>query len=337
MKLSQEHRIALYLVTGIYTFFTIIRIIFFPEQTVLWHVELGLIGLFFLVVMGFIVWAIDVYLNKKYPFERNIITRIFLQFILTLTVLLTMRLISAPLILKLIPFKISNELLYASVAVNIFMVLSLILSIFGYHFFKRWKEEKIVAAELGREKVLVQYDNLKNQLNPHFLFNSLTSLNSLIFENPQLASDFLQQLSKVYRYVLDNKEKNLVVIETEINFVKHYVQLLKARFENGLDVLFEVEPGIQQKGIVPVTLQILIENAIKHNVTQRDSPLLIRVYNEAQYLVVENNFQKKNIVDSSNGQGLDNLKNLYHYLTEEKVLIEESTKSFKVKIPLLEL
>jgi LytS/YehU family sensor histidine kinase len=217
------------------------------------------------------------------------------------------------------------------------MVLSLILSIFGYHFFKRWNEDRIVAAELEKEKALVQYDNLKNQLNPHFLFNSLTSLNSLIYVNPQLASDFLQQLSKVFRYVLDNKEKNLVSIETEISFVKHYVQLLKARFETGLDVLFEVDDDALQKAIVPVTLQILIENAIKHNATQKDSPLVIKIYTLPDYLVVENNLQKKNVADLSNRQGLENLKNLYHYLTDKAVQVEESKRFFAVKIPLLEL
>ena len=137
--------------------------------------------------------------------------------------------------------------------------------------------------------------------------------------------------------MLDNKEKNLVSVETEIKFVKHYVQLLKARFEKGIEVNFRADENALQRAIVPVTLQILIENAIKHNVTQKDSPLIISIYNDADFLVVQNNLQKKTVIDNSNGQGLENLKNLYHYLAEKEVAIEENESVFLVKIPLLEL
>ena len=319
---------------AIYALFTIARILAFPEQIFWRNFELNLLGLVGIIFFGFTIKVIDDFLDKKYPFERNIYKRIFLQFVITFLILAIFKLVGYTSLIKLMPH-VSKELWLASFAVNLFMVLSIILSIFGFHFFKRWNEQKILAAELEKEKALVQYDNLKNQLNPHFLFNSLTSLNSLIFENPQLASDFLQQLSKVYRYVLDNKEKNIVSIETEINFVKHYVQLLKARFEDGLEVSFNVDDAAVQKAIVPVTLQILLENAMKHNIMQKDTPLRIKIYNEEEFLVVENNFQKKNVIDISNGQGLENLKNLYHYLSEKPVEIEMNDRSFKVKIPLL--
>ena len=183
----------------------------------------------------------------------------------------------------------------------------------------------------------MQYDNLKNQLNPHFLFNTLSSLNSLIFENPQLASEFLQQLSKVYRYVLDNKDKNLVTLETEIKFVKHYVQLLKARFEQGMEVDFDMNEAELAKGVAPVTLQILIENAMKHNTTQKSAPLLIGISVKDGLLVVQNNVQKKPVIEGSNGQGLENLKNLYRYLSDRPVTVEEKESMFIVTIPLLEI
>jgi two-component system LytT family sensor kinase len=215
------------------------------------------------------------------------------------------------------------------------MVLSVVLSIFGYHFFRRWKEEKVLAAELEKEKALVQYDNLKNQLNPHFLFNSLSSLNSLIFENPQLASDFLQQLSKVYRYVLENKDKNLVTLGTEMDFVNHYVHLLKTRFDGAFNVVFEVSEEAKEKQIVPVTLQVLFENAVKHNITSKASPLRIRVYSNGNYLVVENNLQKKQIIETSNGQGIANLKNLYHFISTAPVMVAQTEDVFAVKVPLV--
>ncbi len=337
MKVTKEIRISLVLILGIYVLLTIVRVVALPEQSILWHLELSLFGLGAILFFGIAVKVIDDFLDRKYPFERNVFKRLSLQFVMTFLVVILFRLANYSWVRPLLPFKMSKELWYTSFAVNLFMVLSVILFIFGFHFFSRWKEQKVMAAELEKEKVLVQYDNLKNQLNPHFLFNTLSSLNSLIFENPQLASEFLQQLSKVYRYVLENKEKSLVTLETEIRFVTHYIQLLKARFEQGMDVSIRVPDSALSKGIAPVTLQILIENATKHNTTQKMSPLDIRVFCEGDFLIVQNNIQKKQVIESSNGQGLENLKNLYGYLTDKEVAIEESDTYFTVKIPLLEI
>ena len=337
MKLKSEAKIAWAVVVAIYVLFTIVRIAMFPEQSLVWHVELSIFGLVSILFFGFTVRATDEFLDKKYPFERNIYTRIFLQFMITFVVITTFRWFASLWLKNIMPFKVAKEIWYISFAVNLFMVLSVILFIFGYHFFRRWNEQKLLAAELEKEKALVQYDNLKNQLNPHFLFNTLSSLNSLIFENPQLASEFLQQLSKVYRYVLENKEKNLVPLETEIKFVKHYIQLLKARFEEGMDVNFDIPEVELSKGIAPVTLQILIENAMKHNATQKSTPLVIHISCSDNLLRVQNNVQKKPVIEGSNGQGLENLKNLYRYLSDKPVTVEEKENMFIVTIPMLEV
>jgi hypothetical protein len=336
-KLKGEKRIMAILFTAMYLGFWCIKYAMFPEQTLLWHAVTGLIGLVFVILFTVIVVLVDSTLDKRFPYETNALKRVIIQFVITLSALLAVRFIVGGWVVKWFKVTLTPELLAASIAINIYFVLSVVLSLFSYRFFTRWKQETIVAAELEKEKVLVQYDNLKNQLNPHFLFNSLTSLNSLIFENPQLASEFLQQLSKVYRYVLENKEKNLVAVDTEISFVEHYVKLLKARFENGLEVTFSVDETTRQKAIVPVTLQILIENAIKHNVTQKTMPLHISIFSNGSYLVVENNLQKKKVIDASNGQGLDNLKKLYEYLTPSQMIIGQTEKLFTVSIPLVEL
>lgn len=334
LNLKEETKIAIGIVAFIYAIFTVVKIYFFFEQSLVWQIVTSVIGLFIIIFFGYIIRGIDIYLDKIYPFERSPLKRITIQFFVTLTVLFAIRLIPLVFFSDKLPVHASREIWVASFAINVFMVLSVILSIFGYHFFVRWKEEKILAAELEKEKALVQYDNLKNQLNPHFLFNALSALNSLIFENPQLASDFLQQLSKVYRYVLENKEKNAVSLQTEINFVSHYVKLLKTRFGDGLQVLFEMDEEAKEKMIVPVTLQILIENAVKHNTTSKDSPLVIRIKTEADCLSVENNLQKKDAIETSNKHGLENLKNLYRYISDKKVDVFESNNSFTVKIPL---
>jgi LytS/YehU family sensor histidine kinase len=202
-------------------------------------------------------------------------------------------------------------------------------------FIEQWKISLVRAERLEKEKTQVQFDNLKNQLNPHFLFNALTSLNSLIFENQGLASQFLQHLSKVYRYVLQNKDKNFVTVQTELDFIQNYVFLLRTRFEVALTITFRIDDHSKDKAIVPVTLQILIENALKHNIVDKDRPLSIRIETNDEYLVVSNNLQVRKLVETSNKQGLDNLKSLYAFLTDKPVRIESNEGQFSVSVPLV--
>jgi LytS/YehU family sensor histidine kinase len=162
----------------------------------------------------------------------------------------------------------------------------------------------------------------------------LTSLDSLIHENPTLASEFLRQLSKVFRYVLQNKEKVLVSLETESNFIKNYVALLQTRFGESLCINFNISADVLDQQIAPVTLQILIENALKHNIINQANPLIINIFNHEQYLIIENAIQLKKQVETSNGQGLNNLKSLYSFLSFKEVLIEQN-EVFRVKIPLI--
>lgn len=335
LELKEETRIALGSIAIIFVSFNVVKFLFFMEQSWMWHIWTAAVGLLVIFFFGFIVLSIDVYLDKIYPFEKNVLRRIGLQFGVTLVVVMVMRLVPYALLKDRYSIHLSRELWIGTLAINVFTVLCVILSIFGYHFFRRWREEKITAATLEKEKAQVQYDNLKNQLNPHFLFNSLSSLNSLIFENPQLASEFLQQLSKVFRYVLENKEKSLVSVKTEVNFVMQYAALLKTRFDEALLIDFDISTTVYEKKVVPVTLQVLLENAIKHNITSKDNPLKIKVYDSNGYLVVENMLQKKSIIETSNGQGLENLKNLYQFLSEIPVEVEQTTEKFAVKVPLI--
>ena len=188
---------------------------------------------------------------------------------------------------------------------------------------------------LEKEKTLVMYENLKQHLNPHFLFNSLTSLSSLIRIDQQMAGDFLDKMSKVYRYILKNRDNETVPLSEELNFVALYIQLQKTRFEKGLQVNINIDEEYQHRKIAPVTLQNLVENAIKHNIADADSPLVIDLFVENDYLVVCNNLQKKNFVETSNKQGLANMESLYHYLGEKPLIIIEDKNYFTVKIPLI--
>ncbi|MBC7934854.1 MAG: histidine kinase [Rhizobacter sp.] len=188
---------------------------------------------------------------------------------------------------------------------------------------------------LEKEKAMVMYEGLKQQLNPHFLFNSLTSLSGLIQTNQVLAGNFLEQMSKIYRYILKNRDRETVTLAQEITFLESYVQLQQTRFGKGLQVYIDIDPDHFDRKIAPVTLQNLMENAIKHNIIDTNSPLRINIVCDETYLVMENNLQKKDFVETSNQQGLASMKSLYKYLTNTLIVIEETDQTFTIKIPLI--
>lgn len=213
---------------------------------------------------------------------------------------------------------------------------------FAYWYYKnRLQQQRRIfllqtkAQALEKEKALVMYEGLKQQLNPHFLFNSLTSLGSLIKVDQKLASQFLDGMSKIYRYILKSRDHEVVSLGEEVKFVAHYIRLQQTRFETGLQVNIAVPEEEFYKKIAPVTLQNLLENAIKHNIIDDESPLVIHIYIEDDYLVTRNNLQRKNFVETSNKQGLRNLKSLYRYLTRKPIVINEDEHYYTIKIPLI--
>jgi ligand-binding sensor domain-containing protein len=188
---------------------------------------------------------------------------------------------------------------------------------------------------LEKEKALVMYESLKQQLNPHFLFNSLTSLSSLIQQDQRIAKQFLDQMSKIYRYILKNRDTEFVPLIEDIKLAEVYTRLQQTRFQNGLRVNMEISEENYDRKIAPVTLQNLMENAIKHNIIDTESPLTIDIFIEGDRLLVRNNLQRKNFVETSNKQGLSSMNSLYHYLSGKDIIIQEDEKYFTVKIPLL--
>ncbi len=195
---------------------------------------------------------------------------------------------------------------------------------------------------LEKEKAIMQYEGLVQQLNPHFLFNSLTSLSSLIQIDSKIAKEFLENLSKTYRYILKSSDTEIVLLSDEIKFAQNFLMLQKTRFEEGLLVDFNIYESDLDKKIVPVTLQNLIENAIKHNIIDPESPLQINVFTEhftgeehRSMIVVQNNLQRKKYVETSNKRGLANLINLYSFMCSQPIEIIETTDSFTIKIPLI--
>jgi sensor histidine kinase YesM len=313
----------------------IVRLSKFDEFTTEQQITVTWVSLILIIVFWESLRLTNYWLNKIYPFERNISSRIILQLLCGAFIGITIRFVVYKWGEPHVPFHLDSLFVAATWALYVFLPTGVNLGFFTIYFIDRWKDSLVYTERLELEKSQVQFDNLKNQLNPHFLFNALTSLNSLIFENQQLASDFLQQLSKVYRYVLQNKEKNFVLLSTELEFIENYVKLLETRFAGALKINFDIQENAKEKAIVPVTLQILIENAIKHNVVDKEKLLKIEILTVGDYLIVGNNLQLRKKVETSNKLGLGNLKSLYKFLTDKPVIIESTDDRFYVKIPLM--
>ena len=217
-----------------------------------------------------------------------------------------------------------------------FIPLSICLLVYeSVYFFESWKENIKKTESLARENIQSQLDSLKNQLDPHFLFNSMNTLASLIDENKDEAQKYLERLSDVYRYVLISKEKNTVSLEEEMDFLEAYVYLNKVRYRENLMVEKSISLHSYYSQVAPLSLQMLVENAIKHNVVSKDKPLKIKITDEEGYVTIENNVQEKKIFEKSTKVGLLNIINRYQLLSDKSVEIISGPLSFKVKIPLL--
>ncbi|MCD2259845.1 2TM domain-containing protein [Psychroserpens luteolus] len=211
-----------------------------------------------------------------------------------------------------------------------------IVSVFHIIFFyNRYQKNKIKEQKVIAGTASAKFDALKNQLDPHFLFNSLNVLTSLIEENPKNAQKFTTSLSKVYRYVLEQKNKDLITVDEELDFARTYMSLLKMRFEDS--IIFEIPENASnpESKVVPLSLQLLLENAVKHNMVTTNKPLHIKIFESNGMLVVENNLQPKQIVKKSSGVGLENIKQRYNLLSNKTVSINQQANSFAVAIPML--
>lgn len=218
---------------------------------------------------------------------------------------------------------------------GLWITLSIVTVFHVIYFYNRYQKNKIKEQKVIAGAASAKFDALKNQLDPHFLFNSLNVLTSLIEENPENAQKFTTSLSKVYRYVLEQKNKELVTVDEELSFAKTYMSLLKMRFEDSIIFEMPEKASNPESKVVPLSLQLLLENAVKHNMVTSSKPLHIKIYEDNGHLVVMNNLQPKQIVKKSSGVGLENIKQRYQLLSERKVIINQREKDFAVAIPML--
>lgn len=211
---------------------------------------------------------------------------------------------------------------------------SIAFTIYLIRFLLKYQSDRLQEQKEKVVRITTEHESLKSQIGPHFLFNSLNVLNGLIEENPPKAQEFVSELSSIYRYVLEQKDKSLVSVKEELDFSRTYMNLVQKRYEDGLD--FEILGNVQEDlKIVPLSLQILLENSIKHNRISSAEPLRVRVESEGDSIQIINNLQKKNKLTESTGKGLANIMDRYKTFTHRKVEVNEGKNEFRVKIPLL--
>jgi two-component system, LytTR family, sensor kinase len=217
------------------------------------------------------------------------------------------------------------------------LVITLIVSLIFHaiFFYKALTEKKVNEQQIVAKTETAKYESLKSQIDPHFLFNSLNVLTSLIGENPKQAEKFTTKLSKVYRYVLEQKNKDLIELDEELNFAKTYMELLKMRFENAVTFEIPEKASNSELKILPLSLQLLLENTIKHNVVSENNPLKVIISEEDGYLVVSNNYNPKTVLEKGTKVGLKNIVDRYNLITLKKVVFEKLNNQFIVKLPLL--
>ena len=224
---------------------------------------------------------------------------------------------------------------FSNYIVSIVITFFVTLAFHAFYFYKAYQESRLKEQKIIAGTANAKFESLKNQIDPHFLFNSLNVLSSLIEENPDNAQQFTTSLSKIYRYVLEQKDKELVTVAEELAFAKTYMNLLKMRFENSITYELPTNFDNPEAKVVPLSLQLLLENTIKHNVVSENKPLNIKIYIKDNFLVVENNLQKKEVLQDRKGVGLQNIVSRYAILSERKVLIDENKESFAVYLPIL--
>ncbi len=298
-----------------------------------------LLAVLFLVVWG--VWESNHWVSKQIEkrtpaYQVHPLILLFLFSLLNVAVVASLSLYLLYLVLGMpFVFNVTHITLLLAFGFRVNLFLNCVNAI--VYFMDKLKRAQIEAAELKQQSTEARFQALRNQINPHFLFNSFNVLSSLIYKDVDKSAKFIDQLSLVYRYLLNNQDKKLVTLEEEITFIEAYLYLLNIRFGEGLDVQIEIEQGKKKLFIAPSSLQLLIENAIKHNVLSKKEVLHLSIKTAGDLLIVSNNLQEKIDKEPSTQVGLQNIKSRYLFLTEVPVEVIKTQDSFTVKLPLLDV
>jgi two-component system, LytTR family, sensor kinase len=277
-----------------------------------------------MIVADFVIVKV---LVKKISYDGKIYLKTFIEFICVSVISLCASVVYGLLNAEVIFYSFITNFLF-----NVVLVIILDLS-----FYYRWVNKKALNREIEqRVKANYKYQLLKSEMDPHFLFNSLNVLDQLIFENQEKASEYVNKLALVYRYLLKIESDSFVLLEEELEFVKKYVDLLNERFGNGLVVKIEIPEKYHESKIIPCAIQMMIENAVKHNVVNTNHTLYIDVKVSGDELEIKNNICRKKKIVSHTGIGINNIREQYQLLFNKDITISDDNKFFVVKIPIVQ-
>jgi len=291
-----------------------------------------------------LVWEANRFMSLHIEnFGKRISSKIhtlILLFVVSLLLVCLISLFTTFLSLEILRQPLSNFMINLKLSIGFTFRINLFLhSVNAIVFFiNRYNESKLEAEKLQKKTVEAQFEALRNQINPHFLFNSFNVLSELVYQDPDTSAKFIQQLSKVYRYLLYYQAKKVVSLMEEFEFLKAYIFLLNIRFKKNLCIKNSITDHLDNWYLPPATLQLLIENAIKHNIVSQKHPLKINIYqDEHDNIVVENNLQEKKQKEPSTSVGLQNIAQRYKFISDREIEITKTAEQFIVRTPLIKL
>jgi len=282
---------------------------------------------------------LDSFLNRVLPWKKRTILRFFVHIFAGTIISITCLNLSYYLVKEFYttaPPDMAQLIVANTYCVAV--IFPLFSMFFGYQFLKDWRQSELETERLHKENARSQMMALKNHLDPHFLFNNLNILSSLMDKDTELSKTYLDKFAEVYRIILKTEQSDLSTVEDEIGMIESYVYLLKVRFGGSVKFEISIDNNDLSKAIPPLAIQMLIENAIKHNMANEANPILIKVYSDNNHIIVENNLQKKKYATQERkGSGLQNIKNRYEFFSDKQMEILETEDTFKVILPLLEI
>lgn len=295
----------------------------------------------FTVIITFLVFEsifqVNKLLDRKVRWETKPSKRFFEQWFISLSIglffTIVLRWFFVMVFIEFTYVNLQDEIILAIFVLLVTSTLSVVD--LGVFLLDKWRFSLAELERFKKENAEFQFESLRNQVNPHFLFNSLNTLSSLIFQDQQKAGSFVRELSDVYRYILENRDREMVTLKKELEILKSYIYLVLLRFEQNLSITIDLPEKLDSMLIPPLTLQMLVENATKHNIVSKKKPLHVKIYSEDEYIVVSNNLQLKENRPYSSKLGLENIKSRYNYLSDKAVEISDGPEEFKVKIPLI--
>ncbi len=310
------------------------------EEPVNWYqISIGWVFTFFITITitFFNTWIAE-YLAIKYPWKEGLTRRLLYELALTSVSAFVIIGIVVTILYHISDFHehfTYSMMLFQNGLIAIIINIILMSLLEGRELFHLWKNSLIETETLKRQNIESRYSALISYVNPHFLFNNLNVLSFLVSSEPEKAQEFIRRFSWIYRYFLEVKDKSLVTLEQEMEFMEAYIFLQKIRYENKLDFMLVIEKNEKEYLLPPFSLQLLIENAIKHNEVSTQCPLLIEIFTENESLVVKNKIRLRSNPEESTGFGILNLTERYAHFTDEKPSFKDNGKDYIARIPLL--